>query len=107
MPLSSARGHPDLSTGRITDFSTFSPVYNGPDGKPSTSSDPAYHRLTNAYGNQQSKANLTPDEQRQWAIFETDKLELMGAGFSNPKLWLRLKLLGREAFIKSMIDKMK
>ncbi len=97
MPLSSARGHPDFQTARITDLSSF----------PLGQADPAYHRLVNGYAGMSSKAILTDDEEKQVAIFEMEKMEYLGQGAANPKLWARLKRLGPVAYIQSLIDKMK
>ncbi len=68
---SSAIGHPELGTGRITDWSPFSNVYNDAYGNKSTSADPMYHRLVNAYGNQGGQ--LTGAESASESQFFNDK----------------------------------
>ncbi len=77
MILSSARGHPDVQTGRITDFSTF----------PGGESDPLVRRYQNVYG--ENAGVMTAEEQRNYDRFTLDKMNAIGVG--NPKLWARLK----------------
>ncbi len=84
--FSTARGRPDMN-GHITDFSSFSGVVTGPDGKPVSSSDPEYHRLANAYGNQLGRAGASPEELAAMDTFDRDKVLALGPGFANPKAY--------------------
>ncbi len=79
MTTSSARGNPDLQTGRLTNTTDLTTA--------------ECRRLTNLYANQIGPLFITQDEKKQLTQFEYDRLNQLGEGFRNPTMWARLKRL--------------
>ena len=94
MPLSTAKGKPDLDTCVISDPSVF--------GGNTTME---YHRYVNAYLNQYSVRDMDAEMKHNVALFNAERIEWLGPGFANPRLWERLKRLGKFEWIRTFFKK--
>lgn len=101
MPTSSARGHPDLQTGVITDFSSFPNLVYDKNGKPWHSDSLEYHRYVNIYGLQQGVATMSVQEKLDAAQFDLDRMVFRGKAFANPRLWDRLQRIGAVEWVRT------
>ena len=90
MPISTARGRPDMQSFEITDPSVF--------GGNTTLE---YHRYVNAYSNQYAIGDMDPVMKYNVALFNAERIDMLGKGYANPRLWARLQRLGKAEFIRT------